>query len=149
MGAHHDGNLETVTAKIKAAIGKVKRGTVLCAGAGADLGKLILTAAGNEATAYGVLLDPEVDTAVAFSDGSVTGSVARAGTFRGPSLIVSMGINAVTLTDTLRKNGIFTEGPITVPLAAAAAEAEAEEDRSKRERGEDEAPEPPPVVYSA
>jgi hypothetical protein len=76
-----------------------------------------LTAAGNEATAFGVLLDAEVDTTVAYSDISVTGSVARAASFRGPALIVSVGINAATLADTLRENGIFGEGPITVPTA--------------------------------
>jgi Bacteriophage lambda head decoration protein D len=112
LGAHHDGNFETVTAEIKAGIGKLKRGTVLVSGSGADAGKLVLTAAGNEATAFGILLDPEIDTAVAFTDGTVSGSVARAGTFRGAALIVSTGVNVATLTDTLRKNGIFTEGPI-------------------------------------
>jgi hypothetical protein len=105
LGAHHDGNFETVIAEIKAAIGKLKRGTVLCTGSGADAGKLILTAVGNEATVFGILLDPEVDTAVTFTDGSVTGSVARAGTFRGAALIVGVGVNAATITDTLRKNG--------------------------------------------
>jgi hypothetical protein len=64
---------------------------------------------------FGVLLDPVVDTSAAYSDGTVTGSVARAGTFRGEALIVTAGINAVTLTDALRDSGIFTEGPITLP----------------------------------
>jgi hypothetical protein len=54
-------------------------------------GKLELTVAANQATAYGVLLDPSVDTAAKFSDNSVTGSVARAGSFRGPALIVGAG----------------------------------------------------------
>ena len=58
-----------------------------------------------------------MDTTVAYSDGSVTGSVARAGSFRGPALIVSVGINAATLADTLRENGIFVENPITVHTA--------------------------------
>jgi hypothetical protein len=105
-------------------IGTLARGTVLAAGSGADAGKLVLLAAGTEAAAYGVLLDPSVDTSTAFSDGSVTGSIARAGSFRGPALIVPVGINAATLTTRLREYGIFTEGPITVPVAAEAPEGE-------------------------
>jgi hypothetical protein len=98
LGAHHDGNFETVTAEIKAGIGVLKRGTVLSSGSGADVGKLVLATAGNETSSFGVLLDPQVDTAAAFSDGSVTGSVARAGSFRGAALIVGVGTNVVTLT---------------------------------------------------
>jgi len=85
-----------------------------------DAGKLTLTTAGSEGTAFGVLLDPSVDTAAAaaFSNGSVTGSVARAGSFKGQALKVGVGTNATTLLDALRKNGIFVEGPVTVPTAA-------------------------------
>jgi hypothetical protein len=83
-------------------------------------GKLELTVAANQATAYGVLLDPSVDTAAKFSDNSVTGSVARAGSFRGPALIVGVGVDPVALVGVLRDRGIFTEGPITVPTALAA-----------------------------
>ena len=118
LGAHHDGNFETVTAEIKTGIGVLKRGTVLASGSGADVGKLVLATAGNEASSFGILLDPSIDTTQAFSDGTVTGSVARAGTFRGAALIVGVGTNVVTLTDALRKNGIYLEGPITVPVAA-------------------------------
>ena len=35
--------------------------------------------AGTEAQAYGVLLDPSIDTAAPFTDGTVTGSIAKAG----------------------------------------------------------------------
>jgi hypothetical protein len=92
------------------------RGSVLSAVA-ADAGKLTLTTAGSEATAFGILLDPEIDTAQAYSDGSVTCSVARAGSFRGTALIVGVGTNAVTLTERLRDIGIFVYGAITVPTA--------------------------------
>ena len=45
----------------------------------------------EEATAYGILLDASVDTTAADSTGTVTGSVARAGSFRGEALIVGAG----------------------------------------------------------
>jgi len=45
--------------------------------------------------------------------------VARAGSFRGPALIVGVGTNAVTLAERLRDIGIFVHGPVTVPTAAA------------------------------
>ena len=57
-----------------------------------------------------MLLDPSVDTSIPFSGGQVTGSVARAGSFKGPALIVPTGINAATLTTRLRELGIFIEG---------------------------------------
>ena len=98
------------------------RGTVLASGAGVDAGKLVKLTAGTETAAY--LLDPSIDTSAAFSDGSVTGSIARAGSFKGAALVVPTGIIAATLTTRLRELGIFLEGPITVP-AAAALEAEA------------------------
>ena len=64
-----------------------------------------------------MLLDASVDTAVKFSDNSVTASVAKAGSFRGPALIVGVGTSASALTDALRDKGIYVEGPITVPAA--------------------------------
>ena len=90
------------------------RGSVLSAVA-ADGGKLTKTTAGSEATAFGILLDEQIDTAAPYSDGSVTCSVARAGSFRGPALIVGSGTNGVTLADRLRDIGIYVHGPITVP----------------------------------
>jgi hypothetical protein len=71
------------------------------------------------------LLDPLVDTAVKFGDGTVTGSIARSGTFGGAALIFGVGTNIATLKDALRKIGIFTEAAIVAP-AATALEAEAE-----------------------
>ena len=97
------------------------RGTVLATGTAGDIGKLVKLTAGTEASAYGILLDPAIDTAVAFGDGSVTGSVAKAGSFRGPALIVPAGVDAGLIAVALRGRGIFVEGPITVPAAAAVA----------------------------
>jgi hypothetical protein len=111
--------------KSKPESGVLARGSVLATGSGADIGKLVKLSAGTEAQAYGVLLDPSIDTAVAFGDGTVTGSIAKAGSFRGPALIVPPGIDAGLIAVSLRGRGIFVEGPITVPAAAAvAAESE-------------------------
>jgi hypothetical protein len=68
-------------------------------------------------------LDPSIDTAAKFSDNSVTGSVARSGSFRGAALIVSAGVDSVALAADLRDRGIYVEGPITVPAALAAEHA--------------------------
>jgi hypothetical protein len=67
---------------------------------------------------FGVLLDEAVDTSGAYSDGSVTGSIARTGSFRAPALIVSAGTDPVALADNLRDAGIYVHGAITVPAAA-------------------------------
>ena len=111
MGAYDSAHWQTIVLELKPDSGILKRGTVLSLVAG----KLEATVAANQATAFGVLLDPSVDTAVKFSDNSVTGSVARSGSFRGQALIVGAGTDAVALVDRLRDIGIFTEGPITVP----------------------------------
>ena len=126
MGAYDEAHWQIVTAEIKGAIGVLLRGTVLASGTAGDAGKLVALTAGTEAAAFGILLDPAIDTAAAFTDGSVTGSVARAGSFRGAALIVPTGINAATLTTRLRELGIFIEGPITVPPATAVLAEEAE-----------------------
>jgi hypothetical protein len=115
MGAYDTGDWETEVREIKGSIGILKRGTVLASGSGADVGKLVKLSASTEAAAYGVLLDEVVDTSVAYSDASVTGSVARAGSFRGPALIVPTGVDAGLIAVALRGRGIFVEGPITVP----------------------------------
>jgi hypothetical protein len=124
LSAYDDAHWETVVAELKGASGVLKRGSVLSAVA-ADGGKLTLTTAGSEATAYGVLLDEQVDTTVTYSDGSVSASIARAGSFRGPALIVGVGTNGVALADRLRDVGIFVHGSITIPTALE-AEAPAE-----------------------
>lgn len=104
MGAYDTGDWETEVREIKGSIGILKRGTVLASGSGADVGKLVKLSASTEAAAYGVLLDEVVDT-----------SVARAGSFRGPALIVPTGVDAGLIAVALRGRGIFVEGPITVP----------------------------------
>ena len=111
IGAYDTGHWNTVVLELKPNSGVLTRGTVLSLVAG----KLELTVATNEGTAYGVLLDPLIDTGAAYSDSSVTGSIARSGSFRGPTLIVGAGTNAATLVEKLRDLGIFVEGPITVP----------------------------------
>ena len=133
LGAHHDGNFQTQVSEIKAGIGVLLRGTILATGTAGDIGKLVKLTAGTEASAYGILLDPSVDTAAAWTDGSVTGSIAKAGSFRGPALIVPTGVDAGLIAVALRGRGIFVEGPITVPAAAlAATEAEVEEQQNPR-----------------
>jgi hypothetical protein len=121
MGAYDEAHWQTQVCEIKAGIGVLVRGTILASGTAGDIGKLVLLSAGTEAQAYGVLLDPSIDTAGAFSDGTVAGSVAKAGSFRGPALIVPTGVDAGLIAVALRGRGIFVEGPITVPPAAAAA----------------------------
>ena len=121
MGAYDRAHWQTAVLEIKPSQGVLQRGTILASGAGADVGKLVLLTAGTEAQAYGVLLDPSIDTSAAFSDGTVTGSVAKAGSFKGSALIVPAGVDAGLIAVALRGRGIFVEGPITVPVAAAAA----------------------------
>ena len=67
-----------------------------------------------------MLLDPSIDTSASFSDGTVTGSIAKAGSFKGSALIVPAGVDAGLIAVALRGRGIFVEGPITVPAALAA-----------------------------
>jgi hypothetical protein len=61
LSAYHSAHWEVVVAELKGASGVLKRGSVLSAVA-ADAGKLTLTSAGSEATAYGILLEEQVDT---------------------------------------------------------------------------------------
>ena len=75
--------LNTQVSEIKAGICVLRRGTILATGAGADIGKLVKLAATTEAQAYGIVLDPVIDTGAAFSDGSVTGSIAKSGQLKG------------------------------------------------------------------
>jgi hypothetical protein len=113
LGAHHDGNVQAAIMELKPDVGVLTRGTVLAVDAVG--GKLIKVAATGEANTYGILLDPSIDTAVHNSDGSVSASVAKKGTFRGAALIVSVGTNVAIVADTLRDKGIYTEGSIPVP----------------------------------
>jgi hypothetical protein len=130
LSAYDEAHWETVVAELKPSSGVLARGSVLSAVGG----KLELVSATNQATAFGILLDESIDTSAVYSDASVTGSIAPAGSFRGPALIVSAGTDGIALADKLRDVGIYTHGPITVP---AAQEARAEE-REHREREKDE-----------
>jgi hypothetical protein len=87
-------------------------GTILASGTAGDIGKLVLLSATTEANAYGILLDAAIDTDAA---GTVTGSIAKSGTFRGAALIVPAGVDAGLISVALRGRGIFIEGPIPVP----------------------------------
>ena len=105
--------------------GVLARGNILATGTRWRYRQARQADRGTEAQAYGVLLDPSIDTAAPYSDGTVTGSIAKAGSFRGPALIVPAGVDAGLIAVSLRGRGIFVEGPITVPAATAlATEAE-------------------------
>ena len=133
LGAHHDGNLQTQVSELKTGIGVLKRGTILATGTAGDIGKLVKLTAGTEASSYGILLDESIDTAVAFSDGTVSGSIAKKGSFKGSALIVPTGVDAGLIAVALRGRGIFVEGPIPLPTALAlAAEPEAKEDQTQQ-----------------
>ena len=78
------------------------------------------------------MLDAVADASAA----AATCSVAKAGSFRGPALIVGSGTDEAALVKRLREIGIFVEGVIpAVTLMAAEAE-----DESARRRPEDERP---------
>ena len=111
--------------ELKAGIGVIKRGTVLASGTAGDIGKLVLLTAGTEASSYGVLLDPSIDTAAAFGDGTVSGSIAKSGTFRGAALFVPAGVDAGLVSVALRGRGIFVEGTITPGATTMQAEESA------------------------
>ena len=94
LGAYDQAHWETEAREIKSGQGVLQRGSVLASGSGADVGKLVKLTPSTEAAAYGVLLDEAVDTSVAYSEGSVTGSIVRAGSFRGAALLVPNGVDA-------------------------------------------------------
>jgi hypothetical protein len=115
LSSYDEAHWEVQVCELKPNTGTLLRGSVLSAIV-ADAGKLTLTAAGSEDLAYGILLDEAVDTTQAYSDASVTGSVARAGSFRGPALRVATGTDVAKVTARLRDQGIYTHGPITAPV---------------------------------
>ena len=94
---------------------------MLASGSGADFGKLVLLTPTTEVNAYGVF-DASVDTAAPYSDGSTSGSIARAGSFKGSALIVPPAVDAGLIAVALRGRGIFCEGAIIPPAAGAATE---------------------------
>jgi hypothetical protein len=115
MGAYDEAHWQTYVGELKPNSGVLTRGSVLSMVAG----KLELTKATTEDAAFGILLDLQIDTASPYSDGSVSASVARAGSFRGAALIVAAATDTAKVTDRLRDIGIFTEGVIVAPVAAA------------------------------
>jgi hypothetical protein len=129
LGAYDTGHWETVVAQLKPASGVLLRGSVLAL----VTGKLELVTGTNQATAYGILLDSSVDTAAPYSGGAVTGSVARAGSFRGAALIVGSGTDETALAGVLRDHGIYTEGAIA-PVALA-AKADKEDHKGEHRHG--------------
>jgi hypothetical protein len=128
LSAYDEAHWETVVLELKPGSGVLLRGSVLSLVAG----KCELVSATNQATVFGVLLDEAVDTSAAYSDASVTGSIARAGSFRAQALIVSPGTDPVALQSALRDIGIYVHGVILVP--AAAESASAHRDAVKRPR---------------
>ena len=56
--------------------------------------------------------------------------MARAGSLKGQALIDGVGTNVNTLSDALRKNGIYVKDQIRVPVAAAPPEGEPEAARA-------------------
>ena len=78
--------------EIKGGIGVLTRGTILATGTAADIGKLVKLTAGNGSPGVWRACSILRSTLpLPFSDGSVTGSIAKAGSFRGPALIVPAG----------------------------------------------------------
>jgi hypothetical protein len=111
-GAADIGDLDPVVAVLEPNVGVLVRGSILSTSA---TGKLELAAVGNENNSFGILLDSAVDTATAFSDGTVTGSVARHGSFKADQLVVAAGTDVVKLMANLRQQGILLEGQLVVP----------------------------------
>ena len=114
MGAYDEAHWQTAVGEIKPGIGVLRRGTVLCAGSGLTLASWCLPLPANVRRF------------------ARCGGVYHRSLFRwlGHRLCCSrrfiprprthrqcVGINAATLADTLRENGIFVENPITVPKA--------------------------------
>jgi hypothetical protein len=115
LGAYDEAHWQTAVLEIKLGIGVLKRGTILATGSGADIAKLVLLSATTEAQAYGVLLDPSIDTADPYSDGSVTGPIAKAGSFKGSALIVPAGVDAGLIAVALRGRGSLLKGRSPFP----------------------------------
>ena len=76
-------------------------GSVICIGAGM---KGELANASNQNNVFGILLE-DTNTAVdaAFSNGTITASVGRRGSYKVSQIIVSAGVDATILTNNLRQ----------------------------------------------
>jgi hypothetical protein len=113
-GAADIGDLDPKVISLEPNKGVLLRGSVICINAG---GKGELAAAGNENNSFGILLDSAIDTAVPFSNGNVTGSVGRHGSYKADQLLVGVGTDAVKLEASLRQEGCLLEGSLVVPAA--------------------------------
>ena len=122
LSAYDSGHWEVVVLELKANSGVLKRGSVLSLVAG----KCELVTSTNQASVFGVLLDESIDTSVPYSDGSVSASVARAGSFRASALIVSPGVDGAALQSALRDIGIYLHGVLAAEEATAEAPAESQ-----------------------
>jgi hypothetical protein len=120
FGAAIVGDPDPQLIEFKSASGVVPMGAIVSLVAG----KAELVTSTNQATVFGIALH-DVDTTGA----NPNGSVARRGSYKAESLVVSAGINGATLETALRDIGILLEGRIVVPAVLA---AEAEEKPAKR-----------------
>ena len=120
FGAAIVGDPDPQLIEFKSASGVVPMGAIVSLVAG----KAELVTSTNQATVFGIALH-DVDTTGA----NPNGSVARRGSYKAESLVVSAGIKGATLETALRDIGILLEGRIVVPAVLA---AEAEEKPAKR-----------------
>jgi hypothetical protein len=104
------GDLDPIQALIAPNIGIIPRGCIMSMVAGI----LTPTIVGNEASAYGILISRDVDTTKLNEDGTVSGAVARNGSFKAAALTCGVGANVLLIAATLRTLGIILEG-ILIP----------------------------------
>jgi hypothetical protein len=106
LGAAIVGDPDPQLVEFKTASGVVPMGAIVSLVAG----KAELVTSANQTSVFGIALH-DVDTA-----GDVpNGSVARRGSYKAESLIISAGVNAATLETALRDIGILLEGRLIVP----------------------------------
>jgi hypothetical protein len=106
FGAAIVGDPDPQLVEFKAASGIVAMGTIVSIVAG----KAEIVNSTNQASVFGIALH-DVDTTLT----NPNGSVARRGSYKAESLIVSAGTNGATLETALRDIGILLEGRVVVP----------------------------------
>jgi hypothetical protein len=106
FGAAIVGDPDPQLVEFKAASGVVPMGAIVAIVAG----KAEIITATNQTSVFGIALH-DVDTALP----NPNGSVARRGSYKAESLIVSAGTNGATLETALRDIGVLLEGRIVVP----------------------------------
>jgi hypothetical protein len=105
-GAYDEAHWQVEVAPVKT--GEVlKRGNVV-ARVAADAGAVSLVTGTTQADAFGIVLTDKADASAA----AATVSIAKAGSFRGPALVVGAGTDEALLVKQLRDIGIFVEGAI-------------------------------------